>query len=214
MYLEMGGSVWDCEQFLKGNIDDYPFSYDRAIIYRGCSEQIFFKNEHTLDRRHEQVSVLKKGYLSAQNGYGDRYSKEEVRSGNHAIAEPGVFCGYYETALSYARDVVLKLEVPTEHLEVIATPEEDLVKGGDRPRTYGVSNNEQLDRIYGSPERMRFISQKSMEINSGGVRIDYIMFKVDREVPLGTRREPGDLEENWIKGVYDKNISDKPVFEP
>ncbi|WP_414837781.1 hypothetical protein ACK3SF_00025 [Candidatus Nanosalina sp. VS9-1] len=210
----MSERVWDCEKFLKGEISDYPFSYDKAVIYRGCSEQIFFNKEYTADRRHEQISVLKKGYITAENGYRDQYTKDEVNSGDHAIAEPGVFCGYYETAESYARDVILKIEVPVEHLEVVAMPEEEIRNPSGKPKTYAVKSNKGLEKIYGSPDDLRFISRKSMEVNDGGSRIDYVMFKVDREVPLGTRRKPEDLQQNWIKGVYDTNFSKSPIFEP
>lgn len=192
---------WKPEKFLKGDQVTYPQQHESVIFYRAEPVDSFWGPN----------SILQKRYIEASNGFytegGEKGEGSELSAKSH-----GVFGGFIETAEYYARgdrpDPVLKLEVPAKDTVTIYVPEDQRQKRGKHgdPETGSLKNLEEMHDHFGSPEKMREVCLDSLENREGFGGYEWVMFMVPHEVPVSP-------EENWIKGVWDKDFYSDPHFE-
>lgn len=192
---------WRPEKFLKGEQVTFPYEHETAFFYRAEPVSSFFGTN----------SILQKRYIEASNGFytngGEKGGGEELTAKSH-----GVFGGFLETAKFYARgdrpDPILKLQVPASDLVTIYVPPEEWDKRGEHedPETTSFQSLEELEREFGTAEKMREVALKSLNNREGFGGYEFIMFMVPHEVPV-------DADRNWLKGVWDYQFFNQPHFE-
>lgn len=190
-------SPWHPKDFLDSKkMTTYPFQHEEMIFYRADNREIFFERKHTGRTEKEQISVLKKGYLSGENGFGpmdNAFDPDE-----HDLPH-GVYGSFLKIAKEYRPEVIFELKVPTSDV-VVHYKKNNLLE-----------NLKEVHETFGSPEEMREEAKRA-DMNN-----ELINFFAAREIPLEMVNGIWDVE-NFNKPIFEplskyvKNVKQEERF--
>lgn len=186
---------WHPKPFLNGEIVTYPYQHDSVILYTGISKHFFFHedSDKNWERSRVQQSILEIG---------------EIPAVDDPSAGKGNFFGFLKVAKQHSSKskvggAVLEVQIPSEKLTTIFGQlgfYKNLTELREKEgKAKYMDQNSQYDGLtalredLGTPEGFR---EKCLETD-----LEKVHFKINGSIPL-----------EWIKGVWDTENSEKPIF--